>query len=376
MFGKVHTQSNVYEGPIRWGKEEVYWTDYFNASKKANEEFKDLKPTLIEENSWFDFSWNLQRIWEDQASVHVFNCQFGDIRQLKVLGRAKARLSFKNGWETDVQGEGYNDMGEKIAVMDKDLGTMELDWSKIVKIEFENSPRKGPAFGEPLFGIVETNRREKFSGWIEWDHDERISTDKLDGYSRDGNVSIPFSEIAKIEKLGNGSLVETKSRKSIILGGTNDVNDENRGINILVEGLGMVDVPWSNFKRVIFQKNENYGSGYEDFPKPKPISGKVFLLDEKEYSGTLVYDCDENFDFETLEGRDNGNQYTIPIRHIKSIKPKNEEFAQLELRNGSQLLLNGSNDVSYGNGGVLIFQKGKKEPIKVKWSQIDQILLD
>jgi sporulation protein YlmC with PRC-barrel domain len=376
LYGKIFTQSNIYEGPIRWGKEEVYWSDYFNASKRANPEYKNTKTIYIEGDSWFNLNWDLQSIWEDQASVHQFNCQFGDIKQMKVLGRAKAKLQFKNGWEIEVQGEGYNDMGENIVIIDKDLGTMQIDWGKISKVEFSNSPQKVQKFGESLYGTVETNRREKFTGWIEWDHDERIGTDKLDGYSKDGNVSLFFSEIAKIEKQGNGSLVETKSGKSVLLGGTNDVNTENRGINVLVEGLGMVDIPWESFKRVTFQKKEDGGQGFEDFPVPKALSGKVFLLEEKEFSGKLVYDLDETLDLETLEGKDNGNNFTIPFRNIKSIKPKNNQFAQVELKSGQQFLLNGSNDVSGGNNGILIFQKGKKEPVQVPWSQIDQILFD
>ncbi len=31
-----------YEGPIRWGKEEVYWNDIFNAAKSKNQNLRYL----------------------------------------------------------------------------------------------------------------------------------------------------------------------------------------------------------------------------------------------------------------------------------------------------------------------------------------------
>ncbi len=45
-------------------------------------------------------------------------------------------------------------------------------------------------FGEPLYGTVETYDGT-YSGYIQWDHDERIATDKLDGDAEDGKMSIP-----------------------------------------------------------------------------------------------------------------------------------------------------------------------------------------
>jgi hypothetical protein len=67
-----------------------------------------------------------------------------------------------------------------------------LSWNKI---DFLQSPKKSAKFGDLVFGTVETNRKEKFTGYIQWDHDERLSTDKLDGTSVDGNMSIAFSEM-------------------------------------------------------------------------------------------------------------------------------------------------------------------------------------
>src|ERR1051325_5975233 len=43
IYGRITlTDSKVYEGPIRWGKEEVYWNDIFNAAKVSNDNLRYL----------------------------------------------------------------------------------------------------------------------------------------------------------------------------------------------------------------------------------------------------------------------------------------------------------------------------------------------
>jgi len=376
IYGKVETQSNTYEGPIRWGKEEVYWQDYFNASKRENPYRNDCCGQTNDNSSWLDFNWDLQSIWEDRNTVHQFNCQFGDLKQLKVKG-SNTRLQFKNGWEINVVGPGYNDLEDDIQIIDKELGLLTLNWNNVNKVDFMQGPKKNAQkFGEPIFGIVETYRKERYSGFILWDHDERISTDKIDGSTKDGKVSISFSEITKIEKNGSGCQVTLKSGRELYVFGSNDVNPENRGITVLVQGVGMVDVPWSSFKKLNLTPKDESGPGYDAFAVPKNLSGKVFQFEGKELEGKLVYDFDETLDLETLEGTDNGIHYTIPFRNIKSIQPKNNVFSLVELKNGERLLLEGGNDVSEGNGGVLVFLKGAKNPVHVKRRKIDQIIFD
>lgn len=375
MYGKVITQSNNYEGPLRWGAEEVCWTDYFNASKRAKGIKNCVPEPKKEETSWFDFDWDIHSIWKDKVvQVHQFNCQFGDIKELKVTGNSTARLRFKDGKELDVLGDGYNDLGGNIVVLDKELGLTTIDWDRVEKVEFMPSPKKHPVrFGEPIYGTVETLRKEKLTGFVQWDHDERFAADKLDGYTADGKIAIAFAEIVSIEKRGNGCGVVLQSGKDLNVTGTNDVNPGNRGVMVTVPGKGMVDVPWFSFRKVTFTQKDEAGPSYETFETPRPLTGKVSVFNEGELGGKLVYDLDESLDLETLEGSDNGLSYTIPFRNIRSIKPKNDSYSLIELKNGETLFLGGSNDVSTGNSGMAVFVKGKKEPVYVPWSKIDEV---
>src|SRR6187549_3154236 len=101
MYGKIRTvDGKVFEGPIRWGKEEVYWTDLFNASKERNENLRylsadqrhNLDNRQFRNSDWEDrlahsFGWNWSDDSHDNRSyVHQFSCQFGEIKTLRPEG--------------------------------------------------------------------------------------------------------------------------------------------------------------------------------------------------------------------------------------------------------------------------------------------------
>jgi hypothetical protein len=377
LYGKVYTTSSTYEGQIRWGDEEAFWTDFFNAAKKSSGYKKMASVDKKEEDSWLDFDWDILSIWENKATLHQFSCQFGDIKEIEILNGSNVRLRFKNGIQMEVNGEGYNDIGTKVRVLDKEMGWTSLNWDRIQKVEFSSIPKGTSVLAmAPLYGTVETGRKGKFTGYIQWDHDERVSTDKLDGDANDGKVSTAFSEIISIEKRGDGSDVEFKSGRTLHLTGSNDVDNDNRGVIVIIPGKGLVDIPWDAFRKVTFTEPPHSGPTFESFPSPKPMSGKILSYDANEVSGKIIYDLDETFDVETLEGKDNDIEYTIPFRNIKRIKPKNEDYSEIELRNGETLLLGDGRDVSADNDGVLIMIKGKKEPRHIRWRNIEQIIFD
>jgi hypothetical protein len=378
LYGKVYLNDRSYEGPIRWGNEEALWTDFFNASKGTNQYQNMIPEGKKNEESWYDFDWNLSSIWEDKVVAHQFSTQFGNISVMTPMSRNRVNLKFKNGSELEVEGEGYNDVGAKIQVIDEELGVINLNWDRITKIEFMPTPTKAPTiFGSPLFGTVEGVRKEKFKGYIIWDNDERLSLDKLDGDDDDGDVSIRFKEIERIEKSGNGCDVTLKSGKTYYLTNSNDVNSGNRGVFVAIPDVGVVKLKWSAFRRVVFTEPDVKPQGYNDFQKPNMLKGTITRLDsDTELSGTIIYDIDETLDIEVLEGEENNIEYIIPMKNIKQIVPKNDDYATVELRNKEKLLLGDSQDVSSRNGGVLVFGKQLKKPQFVRWRDINDITFD
>jgi hypothetical protein len=370
IYGKVYTSRNTYTGPIRWGKEEVLWTDLFNAAK-TDKTFDKLVPEK-KTDSWAYIDWDLSKIWEN-STTHQFTCQFGNMKEMRMINDEEVIIKLKNGGEVRVEDNG-NDIGEKVQVMDPDLGVINLDWDNIDRIEFMDTPAKlSQTFGMPMYGTVEGARKEKYTGFVVWDNDERLTTDKLDGDSDDGDVAIAFNEIVTIEKRGRGSFVTTKSGRELYLTGSNDVNEENRGVMVVTPDVGVIKFSWDAFRKLTLATPKTTGPTYNDFAAPKLMTGTVSRLDGGDVKGQIVYDIDETIDFEIIEGVENDIEYMIPLKNVRSITPKNYDYSQVELVSGQSLLLGEGRDVSGENAGILVFEKGKKDPVYISWRRINQI---
>lgn len=375
IYGKITTEDNdTYTGVTRWGSEEAFWFDEFNSTKTENENEKylsrrDRKYFDEDEDArrdrWFSRSWNL--------TTHVFACQFGDIKTIHIKGSSRVEVELKNGFIFELKG-GSNDIGAKIKVLDYEIGNVELNWNRINKIEFMNTPSQlENRFGDPLYGTVGTYYGN-FTGFVQWDHDERLSTDILDGKTKDGDVDIEFGKIKSIERDGRrSSIVKLQSGRELNLSGTNDVNHENKGIIVTVPGMGRVDIKWRDFKKLTFDsKFKNPGISYRNYAEPKKLCGTVTTNDREKRTGRIVYDLDEAWDMELLQGYDDELKYIIPFRHIKKITPKSSYYSIVELKNGNELRLESERDVTKDNDGVLVFEKAN-EPTYIPWREIKVI---
>lgn len=381
IYGKVITiDGDEYVGPIRWGTEEVFWFDFFNATKPRNEFVQYLSRQEIEDLRETSKHWAerwIERLvsvngWDDSYN-HTFACQFGDIKVIEVRGRNRVNLELKDGQVIRLD-DGSNDVGARIRILDEEYGSVEVKWDRLDRVEFyptpENLSRK---FGDPIFGTVHT-RYGEISGFIQWDHDERLLSDKLDGDTRHDDYSIPFEDIRSMEKYGRGVLLITKSGDELELHSSNDVNRENRGIIVNTAGMGRVDIPWKEFEKIVFS-NPNDGDvvGYDDFNAPESLSGTVHTVDGNSYSGLIIYDLDESINIEILNGEKDDIEYLIPFRSIKKVIPKNYYYSQISLRDGDLLLLGKSQDVTDSNTGVLVFESENNYKY-IPWAEIEEIV--
>lgn len=399
IYGKITTKDGEsFTGQIRWGKEEAYWTDMFNASKSENEFVKMLsqedKQKLMESKHGGKSGATIYR-WNEEGNTfhikskggtwnysysgsfkHRFTCQFGNIKTLTPKADKDVELEFRNGEKMIVGGSGYNDIGTKIKMLDQEIGELELSWSNVRMVEFMNTPNLKSRMGKPIYGTVET-RNGNYTGLIQWDHDERISNDRLDGDYEDGTMKIEFGNIKSIERRGNGCDVELKSSRKFFLDGSNDVNRGNRGIIVTSAEFGRVDIEWEDFFKVTFSEVNNKDlQSFNSFASIKKISGTVTTADGKSYSGTFVYDLDEAYGFEVLEGEDNDIEYIIPFALIKNIMPKNDEYAAIELKSGRKMILGKGQDVCRKNEGIIMFDKGPDNPIYISWAEIKEIKIN
>lgn len=381
IYGKVYTTGgDVFEGQIRWGKEEAYWFDFFNATKQENSYLRYLDRDEIDNlerrsnewggrwaRRWFNFSDG------NREFNHTFVCQFGDIKSLTVRGRNRVELELKNG-QTLRLDDGSNDVGARLHIMDAELGEVQIKWDRLDKVEFMDTPKDLEArFGDPIYGTVKTSRGE-ITGFIQWDHDERLGSDVLDGETRDDDFSIPFRNIKSIEKRGRGVDVVTKRGREMYLWGSNDVNSENRGIIVNTPGMGRVDIPWREFESVeFFDAPENAMPTYSEYVKPKSLSGTVTTVRGESFSGKIVFDLDEELDIELIQGESDNIEYLIPFRAVKRIRPKNYHYSELEFRNGEKIVIGDSQDVSDKNHGILVFQDEDNYKY-IAWQDLEEIV--
>jgi len=191
IYGKVHTDDGtVYQGQIRWGKEEAFWFDMFNSSKPENDNLDYLSRSELRdldgehrENVLVKglFSWN-GRFGNDHT--HSFACEFGHIKTIHIGRRDRITLELKNGEEINLEG-GSNDIDTYVQVTDPEMGHIKVEWDRIDKVEFLNAPAQFESrYGHPLYGTVMTESGESFTGYVQWDHDERLAYDELNGENR------------------------------------------------------------------------------------------------------------------------------------------------------------------------------------------------
>jgi hypothetical protein len=132
-------------------------------------------------------------------------------------------------------------------------------------------------------------------------------------------------------------------------------------------------VGWSQLKRVLFAEAPA-APRYESFSGGRPIQGTVVTLGGESHRGDIVWDDDEERSWETLDGEEDGVEYSIPFENIRSIQKVSERSAEVTLFGGEVLVLEGSNDVSWENKGIHVTERGRK--ITVGWDDFDRIELD
>jgi len=387
LYGRIITDGGTeYVGFLRWGDEEACWDDLFHSLKEdlpyqESVDWKERKDRprrrgLVKVLSWM-IEWESDKeFWEESAS-RIFIARFGDIREIRVTGGEDAEVVMKSGESYGVSGYA-NDVGGTVHVEDGRLGEIDLRWNRIDTIEFLPVPAGAQRGAYRLHGRVETDAGE-FSGFIQWDKQECLSTDLLDGETRDGDVSIEMGRIRSIERRGrSSSLVVLKDGRELRLRGTNDVNSENRGIMVEDLRYGRLTIPWGEFEMITFSDPGGSGPGYERYGPLGWLHGKVIDRDDREHRGRLVIDLDEAEAWEMLNGSYREIKFDIPLANVRVIEPRGYDESRITLHGGAEIDLEDGQDVSDKNDGVLIFQNDDddRDALYIPWDEIERIEFD
>jgi hypothetical protein len=382
LYGRVSAVGGaIYEGRLRWGGgQEAFWGDYFNGFKEKNPWSAYVSPERLPKESRaikiFGFETPIRR--ERPVSfTRPFVARFGDIARIEAHGR-DVRVTLKSGTVFNLDRFGASDFDDGVRVWDR-RGVVTLDSLKISTIELLPAARPD-AVPNRLHGTVHT-RQGDFTGFIQWDREECVGTDKLDGQTAEGRLSLPFDTIRSIARHSRDSVLATLlDGRQVVLSDTREVGRENRGIFVDDPRYGRVLVSWDAFERVDFSPGGN-GPAYGDFPPGRPLTGSVTTRSGRRLAGRLVYDLDEGETTETLDAPSQGVDYTIPLGLIASIVPpgrdeRDARRARVTLQNGEELRLEADGDLGERNGGMLIFVEGRQHPEYVPWPEVGQIDLD
>lgn len=370
LYGTVLTKSGTaYEGRLRWGNEEAFWTDHFNATKDERPLVRDIPREHRDSSEQLKvFGVPIGLRWSDVDRQLVV--RFGDLRSILAEGSDGGTLVTKDGEEVPFR-DGSNDVGARITVWDAALGEIRVPWEKVRRIDFKPTPANLPGVPARLRGTVKTEAGT-FRGTLQWDKEECLSTDVLDGESEDGKLKVEMGKVRSIERDGRrASRVILKDGRDVLLRGTNDVNDDNRGLFVDDPRYGRVLVPWSAFLRVDFEDGDS-GPGYDEFPPLGPLDGAVKTRDGKVLRGRVVYDVDESRGWETLDGDQDGVSYSIPFAQVASVVPSGSRRARVTLRGAKEeLVLEESGDVTERNAGVFVLSGRQKT--YVPWDEVSRI---
>ena len=382
IYGKITTvDGDVFEGLIRWDKNEAAWVDMLDGTKDIPK--KNMKRSSKKRYKDNDGSIELFGIKIGGSGSNIIfgnsaqsGVRFGHVKSFEVLDDNELLIILKSGREVEFQ-NGSTDIGtdiREIIIEDKDEGEIELAWEDLETVEFSAAKTDKPsALGERLYGTLVTRRGDEHTGFVCWDIDEVLTSDILDGNDKKRKRKIKFGTIESIERYSsNGAVVKLKSGDEVLLRESNDVDDSNRGIIISDPELGQVTVSWDEFDKLVFKEAKNVAR-YDDFDGGKPLEGTVYTEDDEQFKGTIRWDNDEEYTWEMLNGDYHDVEYEIEFSKIKEIAKKSYRSSNVTLRDGRTFRLRGSNDVDEDNKGIFITLSDGEE-IEVEWDEFSKVI--
>ena len=336
FYGRVYTKGgNVYEGYLRRTPNEGSWSDLLDGNKEIprrhlleaedpdEEHFRERRRSRVIRFLGIRITWDED---EDAVTSAASGIRFGHVRTLEVLSRRSAVLVLKCGEEVEFRG-GSSDRGRSLrSVIVEDPEAVEIEfefeWRDLEIIDFMQAPA---GIGEPsasrLFGTLQTYSGEEFTGYVAWDNDEILGSDDLDGEEDGRSRKIPFDRIVAIERAGSSATrVVLRNGKELTLRGTNDVDDDNRGIAISDPTMGQVVVDWGEFESITFHEPTASGGGYRDFDGGRRLYGVVETERSQEFEGFIRWDNDEEYSWEILDGENGGLEFDIEFGQIDTVR--------------------------------------------------------
>ncbi len=184
---------------------------------------------------------------------------FGKIRSIERRSSSSARITLKNGDEITLKGTNdVNSSNRGIAIFVENFGVVKVGWDEFDRIDFEDaaSPVEYNRFdgGKLLKGTVYTDSGESYSGHIRWDDDEEYTWEVIDTELKGIEMDIELSNISTIRRKGCcSSIITLWDGSEFKVKGSNDVDDENKGIFVILSSGEEIEIDWDDFDYIEFK---------------------------------------------------------------------------------------------------------------------------
>lgn len=388
LYGRVTLRDGaVVEGWIRWDRNEASWTDVLDATKEIPlehvREAESLDPDFAEEQrrARSIVAFGVRITWEEDDEsgppTSDTSIRFGHVASLEVLDDSRARIRLKGGGEAVLHGAS-SDLGRSMGdlVIERPGGGIdELEWTDLERVDFVPAPAETPRpSAYRLHGTLTTWGGLELTGDIAWDLDEILADDILDGRADGEEVRIEFGAIEEIEwESDRSARVRLRSGEELELRGTNDVDRDNRGIEVLDAGFGRAIVQWEDFQSLRFH-DPVASRAWSATAPDRPIRGVVHAVDGRVIEGEVRWDNDEERAWEPLDGWSADANLGIEFGAVRSIEKLENDSVTVTLLDGRTFDLTDSADVDDRNRGIFVKPDGRPTRL-VRWRDFDRLEL-
>lgn len=225
--------------------------------------------------------------------------------------------------------------------------------------------------------IPDRNRRDaERLGWEPGERERRIEVlgigiswdEEGPGIGGSAQSGVRLGHISSLEPVGsNRARVVLKSGEELVFDGGGDIGSAVGEIIVDDPGAGQVELDWGDIRSVDFLGGPGARSRWG-----QRLYGTLGTRDGLELTGYIVWDMDELFETDVLDGEDGGGDREIQFGRIRSIEPAGSSAARVELDDGEVLILEGSNDVNDENRDILVADPSFGEA-RVEWDELERV---
>ena len=284
-----------HEGYIRWDRNEASEDDFLDGVKEipwehlrlAEELDPEYAALMRSERSLEAFGVRITWDRDDDADPVLERAaiRFAHIHSIEVVDRRRVMVMLRDGSTTELW-SGSSDIGPGLrgVIVEGRDGEVELSWRQLRNVAFTEPPASAPPpESRRLHGTVTSADGSTWTGVVSWDRDEALASDVLDGEGVEDGIDhvIPMGEIAEIHRESRRSArVVLRDGSVLVLRGTNDVDRDNRGIEVSGGAVpGRVVLDWDGFASVRF---------HEPLTSGAPVGRSLRVAGDDRFDGCIA----------------------------------------------------------------------------------------